>query len=578
MPTLELDGRSLTLEQVEAVAGGLASGRAEAPANGPADAPTDAPAGAPADVSSPAPVDSSPPDPGAAWTVTLHPRAVARMDDSRRLVVEKVDSGQVVYGVTTGFGRLAEVAIAKEDQVALQRNLLRSHAAGTGPLLPPDAVRVMLLLRANALARGHSGIRPLVVERLLAFLNRGLLPAIPAMGSVGASGDLAPLAHMTLPLMGEGAFLDTPPRGRSDRSVRSDRSDRRGRGPRRDGSETFGSGTLEAAPVLESEGLEPLVLEAKEGLALINGTQATTGLGILAFLRARRALEALEVAGALSLEALLGTPEAFRPEVQEARPHPGQAESARRLRDLLTGSSIRESHRHGDHRVQDAYSLRCMPQVHGAGRDVLAYVEGVLVREANAATDNPLIFTEAGEGGVVVSAGNFHAQVVSQALDFLCIAVADLASISERRLERLLNPDLSGLPPFLAPRPGLDSGYMILQVTVVDLLGELRVLAHPASVDSVPTSASQEDHVSMGMAAARKALRSVDLLERVVAAELLAAAQGLEFRRPLRSGSRLEAAHAALRRRVRPLDGDRSPAPDLAAVLDLVRSGAVGEV
>jgi histidine ammonia-lyase len=560
MPTLELDGRSLTLEQVEAVAGGLASGRA----NAPTDAPTD--------VSSPAPADSSPPDPGAAWTVTLHPRAVARMNDSRRLVVEKVDSGQVVYGVTTGFGRLAEVAIAKEDQMALQRNLLRSHAAGTGPLLPPDAVRVMLLLRANALARGLSGIRPLVVERLLAFLNRGLLPAIPAMGSVGASGDLAPLAHMALPLMGEGAFLDTPPRGRSDRSDWSDR------GPRRDGSETFGSGTVEAAPVLEAEGLEPLVLEAKEGLALINGTQATTGLGILAFLRARRALEALEVAGALSLEALLGTPEAFRPEVQEARPHPGQAESARRLRDLLAGSSIRESHRHGDHRVQDAYSLRCMPQVHGAGRDVLAYVEGVLVREANAATDNPLIFTEAGGGGVVVSAGNFHAQVVSQALDFLCIAVADLASISERRLERLLNPDLSGLPPFLAPRPGLDSGYMILQVTVVDLLGELRVLAHPASVDSVPTSASQEDHVSMGMAAARKALRSVDLLERVVAAELLAAAQGLEFRRPLRSGSRREAAPAPLRRRVRPLDGDRPPAPDLAAVLDLVRSGAVGEV
>ncbi len=509
MPTLALDGRSLTLAQVEAVS------------RSPRDPPR---------------------DPG---SVTLHPAAVERMEQSRQVVMERVATGEVVYGVTTGFGRLAEVAISEGDQVALQRNLLRSHAAGTGPLLPPEAVRVMLLLRANALARGNSGIRPGVVERLLHFLNRDLLPAIPAMGSVGASGDLAPLAHMALPLLGEGAFLSA-------------------------------GGTRAAAEVLAAEGLEPLVLGAKEGLALINGTQATTGLGILAFHRVRRALEALEVAGALSLEALLGTPDAFREEVHEARPHPGQTESARKLRQLLEGSELRESHRLGDPRVQDAYSLRCMPQVHGAGRSVLGYVEGVLVCEANAATDNPLIFPgtdPSGTDAVVVSAGNFHAQIVSQAMDFLCIAAADLASISERRLERLLNPDLSGLPAFLAPNPGLNSGYMILQVTVVDLLAELRVLAHPASVDSVPTSASQEDHVSMGLTAARKALRAADLLERAVAAELLAAAQGLEFRRPLRSSPLVEAAHAVIRRTVPPLAEDRSPAPDLASVLDLLRRG-----
>ncbi|CAN5704671.1 histidine ammonia-lyase [soil metagenome] len=504
---LVLDGRSLSLVQVEAVSRG-----------------------------------------GGKVRVRLGDAALEGVRRSRDLVVRKVASGEVVYGVTTGFGRLAEVTISPGDQVTLQRNLIRSHAAGTGPLLPPEAVRVMLLLRANALARGHSGVRPEVLERLLEFLNRDLLPTIPEAGSVGASGDLGPLAHMALPLMGEGGFLRLP------------------------GADVQGGvpTAVEAGPVLEREGLDPLVLEAKEGLALINGTQATTGLGILAFMRARRALESLEVAGAMTLEALRGTPEAFRAEVHDARPHPGQVESARRLRGLLEGSEIRESHRHGDERVQDAYSLRCMPQVHGAGRSVLGYVEEVLSREANAATDNPLLFPDA---DLVVSAGNCHAQVVSQALDFLCIAVTDLASVSERRLERLLNPDLSGLPAFLTPHPGLCSGYMILQVTVVDLLAELRVLAHPASVDSVSTSASQEDHVSMGMAAARKALRSVDLFERVVAAELLAAAQGIEFRRPLGTSPLLERVHARIRERVPALDEDRPPSPDLEAVRELVVAG-----
>jgi histidine ammonia-lyase len=344
---LVLDGRSLTLDDVEAVSRGDGQIR-----------------------------------------IRIGDAALDAVRRSRDLVVQKVGSGEVVYGVTTGFGRLAEVAISPGDQVALQRNLLRSHAAGTGPILPPEAVRVMLLLRANALARGHSGVRPAVLERLTEFLNRDLLPAIPEAGSVGASGDLAPLAHMALPLMGEGAFLAVSRAGGGRGGVSDGHGDGNGDG-HGDGN---GSVPVDAGAVLEREGLLPLVLEAKEGLALINGTQATTGLGILAFMRARRALESLEVAGAMTLDALRGTPEAFRAEVHAARPHPGQVESARRLRELLEGSEIRESHRHGDVRVQDAYSLRCMPQVHGAGRSVLGYVEEVLAREANAATDNPLIF------------------------------------------------------------------------------------------------------------------------------------------------------------------------------------------
>ncbi len=474
--------------------------------------------------------------------VELSPEARSAMVRSRALVEEKVASGDVVYGVTTGFGRLADVPIAEGDRETLQQNLLRSHAAGIGPLLSASEVRTLLLLRANALARGHSGIRPEVVDRLLLFLNRGLLPTVPEAGSVGASGDLAPLAHMALPLLGEGAFLGAP-----------------------------GQAPLPAGEALDREGLAPLRLKAKEGLALINGTQATTALGILAWRRAVQALETLEGAGAMTLEALMGTPEAFRAEVHEVRPHPGQAVSGARLRALLAGSEIRESHRSGDPRVQDAYSLRCMPQVHGAARSVLGYVEEILEREANSATDNPLLFPDS---GAVVSAGNFHAQIVAQALDFLCIALADLAAISERRLERLLNPDLSGLPAFLTHgSPGLHSGLMILQVTAVDLLAELRVLSHPASVDSVPTSANQEDHVSMGMAAARKARRAVGLLEGVVAAELMAAAQGLEFRRPLTAGEGVEWLHARVRQRVPPLDGDRSPSGELEALQAAVREG-----
>ncbi len=477
--------------------------------------------------------------------VGLAPAARHAVATSRAFIEAKVARGERVYGVTTGFGRLADVVIAPEERSQLQHNLVRSHAAGMGEPLDRPAVRAIMLLRANALARGHSGCRVEVVERLLELLNHGIHPRVPRYGSVGASGDLAPLAHVALALLGEG------------------RAERDGR-------------EAPTSEFLAAEGLAPFHLEAKEGLSLINGTQATTGLGILALLAAERALETLEVAGAMSLDALLGTPEAFRQEIQDARPHPGQALSARRLRGLLEGSEIRESHRTGDPRVQDAYALRCMPQVHGASREVLGYVRRILEVEANSATDNPLVFPEA---DVVVSGGNFHAQVVSQALDFLAIAVADLAAISERRIERLLNPDLSmGLPAFLTERPGLRSGLMIAQVAAVDSLAEMRVLAHPASVDSVTTSANQEDHVSMGLTAARKARQAVACLEQVVATELLCAAQGLEYRRPMKSSTPVERAHALVRERVEALQEDRELATDLAALVELVRSGALERI
>lgn len=501
--TVLLDGRSLSLEDVEAVAL------------------------------------------GPAVRVALSGVAREAVAASRSFIEAKVARGERVYGVTTGFGRLADVVIAPEERTQLQHNLVRSHASGMGEPLDAPAVRGIMVLRANALARGHSGCRVEVVERLLDLLNHGIHPRVPRYGSVGASGDLAPLAHVALALLGEG------------------RAERAGR-------------EAPTGELLAEEGLEPFHLEAKEGLSLINGTQATTGLGILALLRAERALETLEVAGAMSLDALLGTPEAFRSEIQEARPHRGQAESAARLRTLLEGSEIRESHRSGDPRVQDAYALRCMPQVHGAARDALRHVRGVLEVEANSATDNPLVFPEA---DAVVSGGNFHAQVVSQALDFLAIAVADLAAISERRIERLLNPDLSmGLPAFLTERPGLQSGLMIAQVAAVDTLAEMRVLAHPASVDSVTTSANQEDHVSMGLAAARKGRQAVACLEQVVATELLCAAQGLEYRRPMRSSGPVERAHALVRERVAPLHEDRELGADLAALVDLVGSGELARI
>ena len=502
--------------------------------------------------------------------VRLGAGAVEGIRASRALLEDLIAGDTPVYGVNTGFGRLADVRIPRSEQRALQRNLVRSHAAGAGPPLPAEEVRAIMVLRANTLARGQSGCRLVVVERLLELLNRAVHPVVPETGSVGASGDLVPLAHIALALAGEGRV------------------------------ETAGR-EADAAAMLAETGIAPLELLEKEALALLNGTQATTAIGALALRRFGRALDTADVAGAMSLEGLRGTPDAFRPEIHDARPHPGQIRSARRLWALLRGSEIRESHRTGDPRVQDAYCLRCMPQVHGAAREAHAYARRILVTEANSTTDNPLVLP-AGDGGSpagplagsgtaraesggrgglpptgarVLSGGNFHAQVIAQCLDLVAIAAADLASISERRIDRMLNPDLSGLPAFLTPKPGTRSGLMIAQVTAADALSEMRVLASPASIDSVSTSAAQEDHVSMGMATARKARRAVGLLELVLAVELLCAAQAVEFHRPLRSGQVVEEALATVRGRVSRLDGDRVLSGDIASLVALVREGAL---
>ena len=472
--------------------------------------------------------------------VELDDSARTRIAAAREVVDRVVREQRVVYGVTTGFGALSEVVIPPDRIRELQENLIRSHAAGVGEPLGEVEARAIMLLRASVLALGHSGVRPQVVELLLECLNRRVHPVIPSRGSVGASGDLAPLSHLALVLIGEGRA-------------------------RVDGEELPGREALARA------GLEPLVLEAKEGLALNNGTQVHTGIGVLALLRAERALETIEVAGAMSLEGLRGTPDAFDAAIQRVRPQPGQQVSAARLRTLLAESAIRESHRHGDPRVQDAYSLRCMPQVHGAARQALGFVRQVLEVEANSATDNPLIFPEDGR---ILSGGNFHGQPAAQALDLLAIALADLGAISERRIARLVDPALSGLPAFLTPDPGVNSGMMMAQIVAAALVSHLRLCAHPASTDSVPTDANKEDHVSMGVAAALKAREAVGLLETLAALELLTAAQALEFLKPLRPGRGVAAAFEIVREHVRPLERDRELAPDIAALEDAVRSGA----
>jgi histidine ammonia-lyase len=467
-----------------------------------------------------------------------------RIRAAREVVERVIRDNRVVYGITTGFGALAEVIIPPDRIRELQANLIRSHAAGVGEPLDEVETRAVMLLRASVLALGHSGVREEVVELLLDCLNHGVHPVIPSRGSVGASGDLAPLSHLALVLLGEGeAVLD---------------------GERMSG-----------ADALARAGLRPLVLEAKEGLALNNGTQVHTGIGILALLRAERALETLEVAGSMSLEGLRGTPDAFDAAIQRVRPQRGQVTSAARLRTLLAESEIRESHRHGDPRVQDAYSLRCMPQVHGAARQAFEYVRGVLEVEANSATDNPLIFPEEDR---VISGGNFHGQPAAQALDLLAIACADLGSIAERRIARLVDPALSGLPAFLTPDPGVNSGLMMAQIVAAALVTDLRLRTHSASADSVPTDANKEDHVSMGIAAALKARESVALLETVAALELLTAAQSLEFLRPLRPGRGVAVAYELVRGAVAPLEQDRVLAPDIAALEELVRSGAFADI
>jgi histidine ammonia-lyase len=471
--------------------------------------------------------------------VALDPRAADRMRHSRAVIDRLVEEGATVYGVTTGFGDLANVRIDPADTLALQRNLVRSHAAGVGDPLPDEVVRAMLLLRANALAIGLSGVRVETVELLVGMLNKAVHPVVPSRGSLGASGDLAPLAHVALVVMGEGeATVD-------------------------------GAGPGPGATALEHAGLVPLELRAKEGLALLNGTQLMAGIGALAHHDAFRLALTADVVGAMSLEAMLGTAASFEEELIAARPHPGQIASARHLRELLAGSEIGASHADSPHKVQDAYSLRCMPQVHGAARDALAELERVLRVEINAATDNPLVLASA----QVVSGGNFHGEPLALALDYATLAVAELASISERRTARLVDAHLSGLPAFLTDRAGVQSGLMIAHYTAAALVNELQVLSHPASVDTIPTSANQEDHVSMGATSARHLRVAVELAEQVLSIEAICAAQGLDFRKPLKSGAGVARAHEIVRSRVKHLDDDRPPAADIGPVTELVHAG-----
>jgi histidine ammonia-lyase len=470
--------------------------------------------------------------------VKLDGAARERVARARRVVDEAVEKSQVVYGVTTGFGNFADVVIPRERLRELQMNLLRSHAAGVGDALSPPQTRALMLLRANVLAKGFSGVRPQTLDLLLSALNAGILPVVPAQGSVGASGDLAPLAHLALALVGEGECVVDGRR-------------------------------MKAADALRHARLDPVTLEAKEGLALINGTQMMAAVGGLALAEAWRLARTADVTGALTVDALMGTDVAFDERIHGARPHPGQAASARNLRKLMAGSAIRESHRDCG-KVQDAYSLRCMPQVHGAARDALGYVTRTVEIEMNSATDNPMVFEDTGE---LLSGGNFHGEPLAIAADVLAIAAAELGTISERRIERLVNPQLSGLPAFLVREGGLNSGLMMAHVTAAALASENKVLCHPASVDTIPTSANKEDHVAMGPIAARKAAQVVANTRRILAVEAVAACQALEFHRPLTTSPALAAAYDLLRTRVAPLEQDRMPAPDIEAAAELVGSG-----
>jgi histidine ammonia-lyase len=476
--------------------------------------------------------------------VELSDEARARVDASRA-VVDRIaaagDAAPAVYGVNTGFGALAETRIAEGDIRALQRNLVRSHSCGIGPDLGEAEVRAMMVLRAQVIAQGFSGVRALIVDLLTAMLNRGVWPRIPAQGSVGASGDLAPLAHLALALIGEGEA-------------------------------TFEGRLMPAGDALAMAGLAPIELAAKEGLALINGTQYMTALGALAIRDAQVLATAADIAGAISLEALMGSKKPFDERLMAVRPHPGQAVTAANLRALLADSEIMESHARCA-KVQDPYSLRCMPQVHGATRDALAWAADVLQREVNSVTDNPTVLLTEGGGADLISGGNFHGQPVAIALDLVAIAVAELANISERRVEQLVNPALSGgLPPFLAPQSGLHSGFMIAQVASASVVSENKILCHPASVDSIPSSAGREDHVSMGSVSARKLAQVIDNVRSSLAIEILAAAQGVDLRRPLRPSSGVAAACAAVRRVAPELVEDRPLYRDFAAVARLVQS------
>lgn len=492
-------------------------------------------------------------NPGAAhltdWRAILDGAAASLDGDSARniasgqkIVEEIVAAGTVTYGVNTGFGKLASVRIADADLAKLQSNLIVSHAVGTGPALPDGVVRLLLAMKAASLARGASGVRPVVIEALTNALKADALPVIPAKGSVGASGDLAPLAHMTAALMGFGEIR-------------------------------LNGETLPAAEALKRAGLSPLALGAKEGLALINGTQVSTTIALTGLAAIARVFDAALVAGALSVDALKGSDTPFDPRIQTLRGQPGQIKVAKILLDLIAGSAIRESHRHGDSKVQDPYSLRCQPQVMGAVRDLIGNAAATLSIEANAVTDNPLVLGP----GEIVSGGNFHAEPVAFAADILAMAVCEIGNLSERRMALLVDPVMSGLPPFLARDAGLNSGFMIAQVTAAALASENKQKAYPASVDTIPTSANQEDHVSMATHGAFRLLDMAKNAASVIGVELMAAAEAIEHHRPLKTSARLEPVLALLRSKIAPLTEDRYLAPDLAAATEFVLSGAVGK-
>ncbi len=472
--------------------------------------------------------------------VELAPSARARMLRANDVVSTLVADNAVAYGVTTGFGKLSDVAIPRNRLDELQVNLVRSHACGVGPLLPEREARAMMLLRANVIAKGFSGARPVLVDTLAAMLNAGLYPPVPEQGSVGASGDLAPLAHLALALIGEGQLHQ-------------------------------GSDTGDASALLARAGIEPVRLGPKEGITLINGTQAHTAIAALAVVDAHRLWQVAHLAGAMSLEALLGTPVAFDSRIQEARGQLGQAASAALLRELLEDSGIRASHRENDPRVQDPYALRCMPQVHGPVLDAIDFCAGVIGRELNAATDNPLVFVETRE---LLSGGNFHGQAVAMALDFLAIALTNLATIAERRIDRLVHPDLNqGLPPFLTRDAGVNSGFMMAQVTAASLASECKVLSHPASVDTIPTDGNKEDQVPMAMGAAWKLRRVVGNVRNILAIELMCAAQGLDYRLPLTAGRGAAMGQRLVRELVAPLGQDRVLSTDIHVLADAIERG-----
>jgi histidine ammonia-lyase len=472
--------------------------------------------------------------------VSIDPAAVQRVARSREMLEKLVNEEAVCYGITTGFGRFSDVNISRKDALELQNNLIASHAAAVGEPLSEEVVRAALLLRINALARGCSGVRPLLIDCLIDMLNRGVVPLIPEQGSLGASGDLAPLSHLALVLTGQGeAFY---------------------RGERMSGAEA-----------MAAAGIEPVALVEKEGLGLINGTQIMTAIGSLAYHDAENILKAALVTAALTLEAQLAVPDAFNPLIAKVRPYSGHAYSAAAILRLVEGSSLIGS---DQRKVQDAYSLRCIPQVHGAAANALEYVSSILEVEINSVNDNPLVFPEENR---VLSGGNFHGQPVAQAMDFLAIAVAELGSISERRIERLVNPSLSGLPPFLVKEGGLNSGLMIAQYTAASLVSENKVLCHPASVDSIPSSANQEDHVSMGTTAARKARKVVDNVARVIGIELLAAAQAVDFRGADGLGRGTAAAYRLLRKEVDFLEKDRILYPLIDKAIEMVADGRLVE-